>query len=954
MDADDGTLTTENVYKFSTLNPILGKEELVKNYFIETPEAALFVRLTETARIALVPFVLRGQEGFLFEEQYLEAYLIVVRCRLERERRTDFEGVFTLELSPTETQTEVPAVPTAPAVPAPRPRRTRQAPTVRIEFEEDFNEREASRTDIEELVTSTLGRATTLPIVIHDGDGEQRDPLNDRKFHIWLYSSAGSNTITEYPREIWGFSYDDYPTDDLRLPSDLGVVLNDPNDWPVAELIGNNLYLLFDWYDSDREAWRKELSQKVFQAAAPLIPLGKRERKTRTARNDVVALSYGDDRPTHHASIRRKVREVLSPVVNRPIMVHFDVDQHLAEQCDDGYFHIWVDTVPSETVRVSFPERVFGLDVCLPEDEVFEASNVGTPIIDPEGFVAAELVGNNNLYVLYDICCHDSGCTLPARHIGKILEATSTVLRMDAASRQAIQQQRMVHRVQWVNPRAVDGHYERHFGLAIRDTIQPHLEGGVFVHVQAGVVAEPIDDGSFHIWLYSGAGGPQTAAPLSRLWGASCPRTQGFQPSGRGTIIYDDRSWQVAELIGRNLYIHYDLTVSNYDYFNSCDRIFRRILDEVKFLLTASAEEQERRRQVRSVINTCDQRFDYASEILGLIEEIILPAVDRTVVVHIGGGERPETTPIRDDHFHLWLWATPNGGRPANRWPATLFGTAVSRESMYMPSGTGGVILDPDHQPVAEFVEQNLYVLGHCFTRSFGREGVFKKILEASVAYMAMTPEQRAELNRRYQDFVNQQSRDQYVRACAQRAEVQRNKLRHDLEVYRQKIAEVTASLVDLYRRSRENERLITLVRPSTEAEHAAYTEEFEKLLQVRGVQRVVVTEETIQVFTDIITCVDPRNNRRHEIGAFRLTINLDGQRNGLRFENLTRRIGSYDAPHVNNGAPCLGNMQEQIPELLATFQFSILIMVALEFLESVNVNDAWGAQISQWPLAQA
>ena len=58
-------------------------------------------------------------------------------------------------------------------------------------------------------------------------------------------------------------------------------------------------------------------------------------------------------------------------------------------------------------------------------------------------------------------------------------------------------------------------------------------------------------------------------------------------------------------------------------------------------------------------------------------------------------------------------------------------------------------------------------------------------------------------------------------------------------------------------------------------------------------------------------------------------------------------------APHVfHNGRPCLGNMTEVIPELVANYEFAALAMVAIQFIESVNVNDSAGMHINKWPVA--
>ena len=59
-------------------------------------------------------------------------------------------------------------------------------------------------------------------------------------------------------------------------------------------------------------------------------------------------------------------------------------------------------------------------------------------------------------------------------------------------------------------------------------------------------------------------------------------------------------------------------------------------------------------------------------------------------------------------------------------------------------------------------------------------------------------------------------------------------------------------------------------------------------------------------------------------------------------------------APHVfKEGKACLGNAEQVLPDLIAKYQFSIIAMYAIQFIESVNVEDSAGSRITQWPVVE-
>lgn len=92
------------------------------------------------------------------------------------------------------------------------------------------------------------------------------------------------------------------------------------------------------------------------------------------------------------------------------------------------------------------------------------------------------------------------------------------------------------------------------------------------------------------------------------------------------------------------------------------------------------------------------------------------------------------------------------------------------------------------------------------------------------------------------------------------------------------------------------------------------------------------------------------------EIGKFRIEIYTNGNRGGIRWFNLTRKVdalnGAQMHPHIwKDGSACLGNIEEMVPRLIGSNEYAYLIQVAIEFVESVNTADPAGRFINNWPL---
>ncbi len=130
------------------------------------------------------------------------------------------------------------------------------------------------------------------------------------------------------------------------------------------------------------------------------------------------------------------------------------------------------------------------------------------------------------------------------------------------------------------------------------------------------------------------------------------------------------------------------------------------------------------------------------------------------------------------------------------------------------------------------------------------------------------------------------------------------------------------------------------------EASVESLVRDFDRLTKLPGVTDVEVREGALRVYTEVI--VIPYGTRRYKLGRFRLDLHFDGR---VFLRNLTNRHETYDHPHVDNGRPCLGNIQEWVQRLLAQREFVAACEVLLQYLRTVNPAD-WRKAVTFWPEA--
>lgn len=160
-------------------------------------------------------------------------------------------------------------------------------------------------------------------------------------------------------------------------------------------------------------------------------------------------------------------------------------------------------------------------------------------------------------------------------------------------------------------------------------------------------------------------------------------------------------------------------------------------------------------------------------------------------------------------------------------------------------------------------------------------------------------------------------------------------------------------------------ERFIALARAaqcSTDTRSKAMLEEqfaaeFERIASTPKVASLRVINGALLVYTDDLYLSTPGSSVRHELGSFLIVIRTDGKGEPVRWFNRTRRVTGISremhAPTVfKNGVACNTELKETLAELVAQFDFSVVIDLAIQFVETVEGELTRFAD--RWPLANS
>ena len=167
-------------------------------------------------------------------------------------------------------------------------------------------------------------------------------------------------------------------------------------------------------------------------------------------------------------------------------------------------------------------------------------------------------------------------------------------------------------------------------------------------------------------------------------------------------------------------------------------------------------------------------------------------------------------------------------------------------------------------------------------------------------------------------------------------------------------VAKCQEQLVTFLRRLEEKQRQLQAVQGTDEGSLDRYADEFEQLTKHPDIERLEISGRKIVIYTGQIF-IEYRQVT-YKIGKFKIAIDTLGKEGAVRMINLTGKHEGANHPHIDQGGvPCLGNIKEVIPHMIAQHQYAAAASVCIQYLKSYEYSESYKPyyEIENWPVAK-
>lgn len=341
----------------------------------------------------------------------------------------------------------------------------------------------------------------------------------------------------------------------------------------------------------------------------------------------------------------------------------------------------------------------------------------------------------------------------------------------------------------------------------------------------------------------------------------------------------------------------------------------------------------------------------YRTALCKLIREILTPVINRNVTICV---PHNTTAELNEDEsrFVIHIWASPEQDYDYDSDesfdpPSVLWGTELpithSMDNKLWSEGTE-ICAPESTKPIAAFDTGNLFVYADLCHRSSKSElTIFEQILKAvAIQYKATKVV-----------VTSEEARDDYVKMVCKRKEAKEKEYRDSLTETQRELKESNTRIVELIRDERRILKDMSILESDDDFNKDRFIAEYDRLMSNPLIKRIKMSTRGITAYTNVLNVTDPRTGIEHELGE--MSIYIDVQRYNVVTKNLTRQVVGLNSgmhgPHVfPDGRMCLGNMEEVIPKLIATYQLADTIEMLLAILQTVNVDDPAGRKVNCWP----
>jgi len=248
------------------------------------------------------------------------------------------------------------------------------------------------------------------------------------------------------PEQLWGLTLrpDQWQT---RKPSGLGTAVLTAGGYPLAELVGFDLFIHADLFAGNDFEQAAGLYTRILQKLQPALTLNNLldsvvkaeggESQGERANLETRASGFGRQEGTRQSeTYRRLCDRLLLPVVGKNVAIKYGAaasDPFIPEKADRT-FTVVLCASPLGIAEEPAPRKLFGLPV-LHSAKAFAPSGRGLPLPDWEGYFIGELV-DDTLYVHFDIV--REGSLVEARIFARFLSAVKKALLSRALTGEAL------------------------------------------------------------------------------------------------------------------------------------------------------------------------------------------------------------------------------------------------------------------------------------------------------------------------------------------------------------------------------------------------------------------------------------------------------------------------------------------------------------------------------------
>ena len=270
------------------------------------------------------------------------------------------------------------------------------------------------------------------------------------------------------------------------------------------------------------------------------------------------------------------------------------------------------------------------------------------------------------------------------------------------------------------------------------------------------------------------------------------------------------------------------------------------------------------------------------------------------------------------------------------------------------PNGAGVVITSEDGVALAEYFHDTneLFILFNLFKEyNVSALNIFEYILKQwdELVWKQVVLENswvytknKENLVKRFKERMTKQKKEQI-----EQDREQAKRYENSIDEHKRKIKQLYDNLLRLRNQIEMEEKNLNNVNEKLIAD-------LDLIVQHPKVSDLHIKDDKFIVYVPNIYAYDDDDNRYY-IGNCRIEINLDNADVHFFGDNPRKSFWSSRDPHPhvngNDGRACLGNVSSTIAELASRNEIYALTLVCIDFLESVNTEDAAGRNIRNWDM---